>query len=349
MKNIYTLLKLCVITSFALLLPQGKALAQFPNPPVFEDAVCALDTTFLFLSYEAVSEDEADPENLTVVLNVVVPEPNPAGIDALTFLAPGPGAILVTYTLDELIEDPFVELVVDREVFLTTPDVIVTAIDYVPLIGTIIIPWPLYIIDFQARLDTDDPCLPITPLPVELSRFEGKATQSGISLEWETASEINNSHFEIERSADGSAFEQLGSVAGHSNSVATIEYSYLDKHPNPGTNYYRLRQVDFDGKYEYSNVIAVTAPETTQALQVQVVPNPCLNGDCQLRIATATAGQPVRVQLKDLSGRVVFEQSMQHDGEPLQLTQAQLQRLRGVFILSAVAGQEVVRQRVVLE
>ncbi|PTX22859.1 hypothetical protein C8N40_101687 [Pontibacter mucosus] len=343
MKNIYTLLKLLCSIPVFLFLPPHEAKAQ-------EVGVCSYENDCLLIAFESIQEESPTSPSLLVVMSAFIETGGACSdIDGLIFSPSGGFPVLVTReALDENLN--IVELTVSRTIFTQTPDVLIATFFYIniPIIG-IQIPIPTNVVDMQARLDSDDPCLPITPLPVELSRFEGKATQSGINLEWETASEINNSHFEVERSADGSAFEKLGSVAGHGNSVATIEYSYLDKHPNPGTNYYRLRQVDFDGKYEYSNVVAVTAPETTQALQVQIVPNPCLNGDCQLRISTATAGQPVRVQLKDLSGRVVFEQSMQHDGEPLQLTQAQLQRLRGVFILSALAGQEVVRQRVVLE
>lgn len=343
MKNIYTLLKLlCSIPIFLFLLPsQAKAQAV---------GVCEYTDDCLFIAFESIQEESPTSPSLLVVMSAFIEVGGACSdIDGLIFSPSGGFPVLVTREdLDENLN--IVELTVSRAIFTQTPDVLIASFFYIniPIIG-IQIPVPTNVVDLQARLDSDDPCLPITPLPVELSRFEGKATQSGISLEWETASEINNSHFEVERSADGSAFEKIGSVAGHGNSVATIEYSYLDKHPNPGTNYYRLRQIDFDGKYEYSNVVAVTAPEATQALQVQVAPNPCVNGDCQLRIATAAAGQPVRVQLKDLTGRVVFEQSLQNDGEPLQLTQEQLQQLRGVFILSAVAGQEVVRQRVVLE
>ncbi|MCX2741408.1 T9SS type A sorting domain-containing protein [Pontibacter anaerobius] len=198
------------------------------------------------------------------------------------------------------------------------------------------------------ELPEDAECGEITPLPVELSRFEGKAAQSGVSLEWETASEQNNSHFEVERSTDGKAFEHLGKVAGNGNSSVALSYKYFDKHPFPGLNYYRLKQVDFDGRYEYSKVVAVTAAEA-KPLQVQMLPNPCLNGDCQLNITSTAPGQQVRVQLQDLTGRVVFEQTMREDDEQLQLTQQQLKNLRGIFILSAEVGQEVVRQRVVLE
>ncbi|AKD05511.1 hypothetical protein PKOR_04225 [Pontibacter korlensis] len=218
----------------------------------------------------------------------------------------------------------------------------------IPFFG-IRFPLPTNVVDLQARLDSNDPCLAITPLPVELASFDGKVTQSGIQLEWVTASEENNSKFEVEHSADGTTFEQIGKVDGHGNSSITIEYDYLDSYPLPGLNYYRLRQVDFDGRYEFSNVISVNAPERAQSLQVTLSPNPCRGDDCQLSIASVAPWQQVRVQLQDLTGRVVFEQILKDSMEKLQLTQQQLQNLRGIFILSAEAGAEVVRQRVVLE
>ncbi len=312
--------------------------------------VCEFEDDCLFIAYESIQEESPTSPSLVVVLTAFLQEGGRCNrIDGL-ILSPA-GGVPTLVTREDLEENQnFIELVVNRAIFTATPDVLVATFRYIniPVIG-VQIPIPTNVVDLQARLDSDDPCLPITPLPVELASFEGKATQSGISLEWETASEQNNSHFEVERSADGKAFEQLGTVAGNGNSSVFLTYRYLDKHPFAGLNYYRLKQVDFDGTYEYSNVVAVTAAEKSEQLQVQLLPNPCLQGDCQLNLATATPGQPVRVQLQDLTGRVVFEQSLRDDGEQLQLTRQQLKNLRGVFILSAEAGQEVVRQRVVLE
>ncbi len=97
----------------------------------------------------------------------------------------------------------------------------------------------------------------ITMLPIKLVSFEGKNTDEGIKIEWKTASEINNCHFEIQRSENPHSFSTIGIVEGAINSSALEEYLFMDKQPLTTTAYYRLKQVDCDGKFEYSKIIAV--------------------------------------------------------------------------------------------
>lgn len=346
---------ICIFVFSFLALPDAKA--QFPEPPVLEDAACAYDKPHLFLSYETVIEDSTDLENLTVVVNVFVPEENPSGIDAISFSTIDPGAILVTYTLEELAANPFVELTVNRDAFLSRPDVIVTAFQNtnisadLPFLPPVLIPWPILIIDLEARLDGDEPCLEITPLPVELITFDGNVTDNGVELSWATASEQDNSHFEVERSADGKAFEQVGKVDGHGNSSTKISYNFIDYSSLSGQSYYRLKQVDFNGQYEYSKLVAVSVEaNSTDGLQVMLAPNPCPDGNCQISIRNASGAQETRLELTDLSGRVLYTTTVQHGGNrtttlPLQ----ELQGYKGLYILSAISDGKVVRQRVVLE
>ncbi len=110
----------------------------------------------------------------------------------------------------------------------------------------------------------------ISMLPVKLVSFEGKNTDEGIILDWKTASEINNCRFEIQRGENPRSFTTIGTVEGAINSNAFEEYSFIDKQPLSTTAYYRLRQVDCDGKFEYSKIIAIegVAPRMT------IHPNP---------------------------------------------------------------------------
>ncbi|HLG35896.1 MAG TPA: T9SS type A sorting domain-containing protein [Bacteroidia bacterium] len=95
------------------------------------------------------------------------------------------------------------------------------------------------------------------PLPVELISFTGENKNSINHLHWSTASEINNDYFIVERSADGIDFENIGTVDGHGNSNQPLNYFFDDVQPASGINYYRLKQIDYDGKFEYSKIIAV--------------------------------------------------------------------------------------------
>ncbi len=118
-------------------------------------------------------------------------------------------------------------------------------------------------------------------LPVELLYFYGEQVSEGVQLDWQTASEINNSHFDVEWSTNGVDFERIGTVNGAGTTTDVRPDSYRDYdflHPNPaiGENYYRLKQVDLDGEYEYTNVILITIDKlnTTSAINVKIFPNP---------------------------------------------------------------------------
>ena len=97
-----------------------------------------------------------------------------------------------------------------------------------------------------------------TTLPVALTTFTAKANNTGsVNISWTTASEKNNSHFEVTRSADGVSFNKLAEVAGSGNTNTAQHYNYTDAKPASGNNYYRLKQVDHDGKSAYSQIVAV--------------------------------------------------------------------------------------------
>ena len=102
------------------------------------------------------------------------------------------------------------------------------------------------------------------PLPVSLLYFTAEIiTNEHVKLRWETVSELNNDRFEIERSSDGIVFNIIGIVDGNGNTNESINYSFDDRFPLYGINYYRFRQVDYDGHWEYSNMVAVKLLEET--------------------------------------------------------------------------------------
>jgi lysophospholipase L1-like esterase len=109
-------------------------------------------------------------------------------------------------------------------------------------------------------------------LPVKLSRFTANLVGERVDLNWETASESNNSHFVIERSADNRDFKAIGKVKGKGNSSTKTQYSFSDKKPSPGKNYYRLKQVDLDGKSSFSQVIEVMQRPAAHSIILYPVP-----------------------------------------------------------------------------
>jgi hypothetical protein len=111
-----------------------------------------------------------------------------------------------------------------------------------------------------------------TPLPVELLGFDALCHGDFVSLEWETATEINNEKFIIERSLDGETFVQIGEVKGAGDSQQQLGYRFLDTDIQKRA-YYRLMQVDFDGKYSYSNVVMTECTDISDPM-FMVYPNP---------------------------------------------------------------------------
>lgn len=104
----------------------------------------------------------------------------------------------------------------------------------------------------------NDGCTPTAILPVTLVSFEGKTLKNNTNLiTWNTASEINNEYFSIEKSDDAILFSSIGEVNGAGNSNNFTEYRFIDKTPNTKVNYYRLKQIDFNGEFSYSSIIVL--------------------------------------------------------------------------------------------
>lgn len=110
-------------------------------------------------------------------------------------------------------------------------------------------------------------------LPVELISFSGVTSGKNMQLNWTTATEINNDIFEVERSIDAVNWEMIGNVLGNGNSSQIIDYTYIDTNPIVGTNYYRLKQIDFDGAFEYLGPVSVDF----KIPEIRMLPNPVQN------------------------------------------------------------------------
>lgn len=117
-----------------------------------------------------------------------------------------------------------------------------------------------------------------TPLPVELTSFIGSVTNNSVSLSWQTATEVNNYGFEIERMRNYESgfinWEKIGFVSGYGNSHSPKNYSFIDTNPPSGKLKYRLKQIDTDGSVEYSQVVEVETEIPKQFSLYQNYPNP---------------------------------------------------------------------------
>lgn len=113
----------------------------------------------------------------------------------------------------------------------------------------------------------------ITVLPIHLISFELKVNDKDkVNIKWRTASEINNDFFTIEKSRNGIHWDELAKIAGSGTSLSELDYQIFDENPYYGISYYRLKQTDFDGKYEYSNIESISLKTRTN--QLKIFPNP---------------------------------------------------------------------------
>ncbi len=141
------------------------------------------------------------------------------------------------------------------------------------------------------------------PLPVELAYFKAKPKGNGVQLQWQTETESGNAGFEIQRSSDGKTFKSIAWVDGHGNSDELIDYYYDDKALRAGqTYYYRLKQIDYDGQFEFSDMVVVIL-DGKQTQVGEVFPNPVEQGQFSLEITTK-ASVEWTLSLYDMSGRL---------------------------------------------
>lgn len=128
----------------------------------------------------------------------------------------------------------------------------------------------LYLVSFNGKIYKFIP----SAVPVELISFNAVLENGNVRLNWYTASEINNAGFKIERSQDGANYEEIFFIGSNGTITNRNVYSYLDESVSSGVYYYRLKQVNFDGSFEYLNVIAVDLGIPEQHLLKQNYPNP---------------------------------------------------------------------------
>ena len=139
----------------------------------------------------------------------------------------------------------------------------------------------------------------VTVLPVEFTQFTARASANDISLNWSTASESNCDYFSIERSSDGRKYESIGQVQAAGNSSSLSQYSYTDYDPVTGITYYRLKQVDLDASYTYSESLNIVFKPNNKEIKIYPIPSE--------GTMTIESKQAISIIITDLNGKVVFD------------------------------------------
>jgi len=143
-------------------------------------------------------------------------------------------------------------------------------------------------------------------LPVELINFIVVEKDKSLELQWQTASELNNEKFEIEMSEDGETFQKLGEVKGNGSFTIQNDYSFAIMEPYIGLSYYRLKQIDFDGQFEYSDIVSARF-ERIDASSGMIYPNPSRLGLVNMDLSSE-ASKLILISVFDVSGNLVTDQ-----------------------------------------
>ncbi|MCF8428146.1 MAG: T9SS type A sorting domain-containing protein [Bacteroidia bacterium] len=151
----------------------------------------------------------------------------------------------------------------------------------------------------------------VNPLPVQWLSFTGKKIDATSNqLNWVTASETNNQFFAIERSKDGSSFEEIGTIKGAGTSSKQSSYVFKDllAEPNQSNLFYRIKQVDFDGKFSYSNVIILESDNLEQLPKV-TVSNP-FQSTAIVWIEGVNRTSNTQIVVRNINGQIVSDQTL---------------------------------------
>ncbi|MEM1327403.1 MAG: T9SS type A sorting domain-containing protein [Bacteroidota bacterium] len=137
-------------------------------------------------------------------------------------------------------------------------------------------------------------------VPVELVYFKGKTVEGGVELSWQTASELNNEGFFVQHSVDAKQWENLTFIEGKGTTIEAQQYHFSDERPLMSSNYYRLKQVDYDQQSEYSKIITVHQQKVDQPV---VFPNPT-SGDLTIEFPS---DKIERIWISNGLGQIIFD------------------------------------------
>lgn len=192
------------------------------------------------------------------------------------------------------------------------------------------------------------------PLPIELTSFTAHVVDNHVKLNWETASENNSSHFEIERSLDGKTVEIIGEISAAGNSSLPIQYNFTDKNPLIGTSYYRLVQTDNNGDshtYKWESVIYNRNNAMSEPFMLELYPNPGLQSEIIVELTMENPGE-FDIEIYSVIGERIFIKSINIE-ERSQVYEIQFDELtelpQGIYLLNVVGNNHRKQLRFVIK
>jgi len=179
--------------------------------------------------------------------------------------------------------------------------------------------------------------LGVGPLPIELVSFTALANErNDVTLLWETASETNNDYFTVERSANGIDFVEIMTISGAGNSSSPLFYNTIDNNPGEGVSFYRLKQTDYNGLFEYFNIVGVELNETASTT-VNVYPNPSTGEVINVR-ANSVDDEEILIVLTNVMGQIVYSKTVvQNSGNINTVLSPPSTLTEGIYLVTGVS------------
>ena len=199
--------------------------------------------------------------------------------------------------------------------------------------------------DFDERIFTLGSTDTNNPLPVELVYFKGRKSQEGITLSWQTASELNNEYFEVEVSEDGENFRTIARIAGAGTSSRLNNYEWLHQSPYLGLNYYRLKQTDFDGSVEYSDIIVVNN-DLEINLYLSVYPQPA-SKTVIMEIISTDYDNDMQLVVVNTSGKVIEKIDINADQRDVTMEIANYKN--GLYLIHLLQSSHVYNGKLLIQ
>jgi hypothetical protein len=188
------------------------------------------------------------------------------------------------------------------------------------------------------------------PLPIELVGFDAMlCDKKEVCLSWRTATETNNDYFSVERSDDGVTFESIAELDGAGNSTVLLSYSYTDINPLEGTSYYRIRQTDFNGKYSYTSISAVSMESVEENLSFNVYPNPNNGQDISIELK-AKKGEEILVVVTDVTGKESYSKViiLENNSNNVIAIDPSNKLQSGIYFITATSQQSIYNKKMVV-
>jgi len=196
--------------------------------------------------------------------------------------------------------------------------------------------------DWRDDFNDDGP-----PLPIELLSFTADVIDENVEIKWETASEINNDYYTVERSQNGENFETLAIVKGAGNSNQLLKYLTIDKDPFAGTSYYRLKQTDFNGIIRYSNIVSVNITKSIKA--ISLYPNPVTSNVVAVKLSGYDNSEDISINIRNAYGLMIYNRIIHgQEGSILELPIKEIVKSSGIYLITIVSDDSIISKKLIV-